>query len=130
MGEDEAEEIMEEEAIVLYQDKKYYPDIEEVYPGVETVIEEEDSMAISDPLIKDIVVKKFDIVEKKAPKSVFEHSFMLDLMKIPELIRNVAVVGHLHHGKTQIMDVIVEQAIGNAFDKKRQHKFTDARKDE
>lgn len=25
----------------------------------------------------------------------------------PEMIRNVAVVGHLHHGKTALMDMLV-----------------------
>jgi 116 kDa U5 small nuclear ribonucleoprotein component len=25
----------------------------------------------------------------------------------PEMIRNVAVVGHLHHGKTALMDMLI-----------------------
>lgn len=25
----------------------------------------------------------------------------------PEMVRNVAVVGHLHHGKTALMDMLV-----------------------
>ena len=25
----------------------------------------------------------------------------------PEMIRNVAIVGHLHHGKTALMDMLV-----------------------
>ena len=28
-------------------------------------------------------------------------------MSFPEMIRNVAVVGHLHHGKTALMDMLV-----------------------
>lgn len=28
-------------------------------------------------------------------------------MSFPERIRNVAVVGHLHHGKTALMDMLV-----------------------
>lgn len=28
-------------------------------------------------------------------------------MSLPEMIRNVAVVGHLHHGKTALMDMLV-----------------------
>lgn len=29
-------------------------------------------------------------------------------MDNPELVRNVSVVGHLHHGKTGIMDLLVQ----------------------
>lgn len=35
--------------------------------------------------------------------------FMTDLMDNPNLIRNVAFIGHLHHGKTSFMDCIIEQ---------------------
>jgi U5 small nuclear ribonucleoprotein component len=28
-------------------------------------------------------------------------------MSFPEMIRNVAVVGHLHHGKTALVDMLV-----------------------
>jgi len=30
-------------------------------------------------------------------------------MSFPEMIRNVAIVGHLHHGKTALMDALVLQ---------------------
>lgn len=29
------------------------------------------------------------------------------MMSFPEMVRNVAVVGHLHHGKTALMDMLV-----------------------
>lgn len=34
-------------------------------------------------------------------------SFLLNMTSFPEHIRNVAVVGHLHHGKTALMDMLV-----------------------
>ena len=34
-------------------------------------------------------------------------SFLLNMTAFPEMIRNVAVVGHLHHGKTALMDMLV-----------------------
>jgi U5 small nuclear ribonucleoprotein component len=34
---------------------------------------------------------------------------MLDLMSIPARIRNVAILGHLHHGKTSLLDVLVRE---------------------
>lgn len=35
--------------------------------------------------------------------------FLADLMDTPTLIRNVALVGHLHHGKTTFVDCLVRQ---------------------
>jgi hypothetical protein len=37
------------------------------------------------------------------------NEFMATLMANPELVRNVALVGHIHHGKTGLMDMFVEQ---------------------
>lgn len=34
-------------------------------------------------------------------------SFLLNMTAFPEMIRNVALVGHLHHGKTALMDMLV-----------------------
>lgn len=42
---------------------------------------------------------------------------MADLLGFPDLVRNVALVGHLHHGKTALMDVLVNQT--HIFDEKR-----------
>lgn len=35
--------------------------------------------------------------------------FLADLMDNADLIRNVGLVGHLHHGKTSFVDCLVEQ---------------------
>lgn len=29
------------------------------------------------------------------------------MMSFPEMVRNVAIVGHLHHGKTALMDMLL-----------------------
>jgi hypothetical protein len=34
-------------------------------------------------------------------------SFLLNMTSFPEMVRNVAVAGHLHHGKTALMDMLV-----------------------
>ena len=31
----------------------------------------------------------------------------MNMLSFPEMVRNVAVVGHLHHGKTALMDMVV-----------------------
>ena len=34
---------------------------------------------------------------------------MLDLLKNDHCVRNVCVTGHLHHGKTLLMDLLIQQ---------------------
>ena len=41
-------------------------------------------------------------------------------MDYPEVVRNVALVGHLHHGKTALMDTIVLACHNMAWDLNRQ----------
>jgi len=42
-------------------------------------------------------------------KNLFLYRFLADLMDNADLIRNVGLVGHLHHGKTSFVDCLVEQ---------------------
>lgn len=42
------------------------------------------------------------------------------MMSFPEMIRNVAVVGHLHHGKTALMDMLVFETHKLAWDADKQ----------
>ena len=95
-----------EDQIILYEDKKYYPDMSEIYKGVETLIEEEDAQAITDPLIRYTKEKKFDM-RIPTPDTTYSTQFLLDLMSNPHTIRNIALVGHLHHGKTMLVDTLL-----------------------
>jgi hypothetical protein len=46
-------------AIILHEDKKYYPDAEEVYPeDTEVLVQEEDTQALSEPIVKPIKHRK------------------------------------------------------------------------
>ena len=42
------------------------------------------------------------MLEREALKTKYSNEFLKGLMGNPDLIRNVAVVGHLHHGKTLV----------------------------
>jgi 116 kDa U5 small nuclear ribonucleoprotein component len=77
---------------VLHEDKKYYPDAEEVYKGVETLVEDEDTQAINQPIIGTEKQKEFDLVERKTPETRFDYEFMKFIMETPELIRNVKII--------------------------------------
>jgi U5 small nuclear ribonucleoprotein component len=73
------------------------------------MVQEEDSQPLSEPIIAPVLQKKFAIAETELPPVHFSREFMSDLLNFPEQIRNVAIVGHLHHGKTAFMDMLVKQ---------------------
>ena len=97
-------------AIVLHEDKKYYPTALEVYgPGVETLVQEEDAQPLTEPIIAPIKKKRFQVAEQELPETTYDMDFLADLMDSAEVIRSVALVGHLHHGKTSFMDCLLMQ---------------------
>ncbi|OLL25470.1 U5 small nuclear ribonucleoprotein component [Neolecta irregularis DAH-3] len=97
-------------AVVLHEDKQYYPTAAQVFGAdVEALVQEEDTQPLSEPVIKPIRIKKFAIEEKDLPPVHFSREFMMYLMSLPESIRNIALVGNLHHGKTTFMDMLVQE---------------------
>lgn len=115
-------------AVVLHEDKQYYPTAQQVYgPGVETMVQEEDAQPLSQPIIAPVVQKKFTVQEADLPPVHFARAFMTDMMNFPEQIRNIAFAGHLHHGKTALMDMLVLQTHDIA---ERQEKRTGRKRDE
>jgi U5 small nuclear ribonucleoprotein component len=53
-------------------------------------------------------------------------------MKNSKVVRNVAVVGHLHHGKTLLIDMLIQEAHvrKNGWNLERNYRWLDTRKDE
>jgi hypothetical protein len=89
-------------AVVLHEDKKYYPTAEETFGGAEALVQEEDAQALEVPIIAPVRQVKFEVQDKEAPPTRYGNDFLLSLLATPELARSVAVVGHLHHGKTLV----------------------------
>jgi 116 kDa U5 small nuclear ribonucleoprotein component len=116
--------------IVLHEDKKYYPEAEEVFPGVKTVTLDEDAQDLNEPIIKPIKPKNFSVLQKEPPKLVYESEFLTSLMNTPTLIRNVAILGQLHHGKTVFVDTLVAATHEAEWDPSKEVRYTDTRKDE
>ncbi|KAJ9487020.1 hypothetical protein VN97_g6306 [Penicillium thymicola] len=97
-------------AVILHEDKQYYPSAQQIYgEDVETMVQEEDAQPLSEPIIAPVQQKKFAISETELPPVNFSREFMSDLLNFPSQIRNIAIVGHLHHGKTAFMDMLVKQ---------------------
>lgn len=97
-------------AVVLHEDKQYYPSASQIYgPDVETLVQEEDTQTLQQPIVAPVERKKFTVEEEDLPPVYFDRGFLTDLMSFPDQIRNIALCGHLHHGKTSIMDMLVTQ---------------------
>ncbi|KIW03889.1 uncharacterized protein PV09_04734 [Verruconis gallopava] len=109
-------------AVILHEDKQYYPTAQQVYGrDVETMVQEEDTQALSQPIVEPIVVKKFAVEESDLPPVYYSREFMTDLMNFPDKVRNISLAGHLHHGKTALMDMLVLEThnIQDRLDKKQ-----------
>ncbi|KAK6028841.1 GTP-binding domain protein [Ostertagia ostertagi] len=52
---------------------------------------------------------KVQSVEHNLPETVYKKEYLADLMDCPHIMRNVAIAGHLHHGKTTFLDCLMEQ---------------------
>lgn len=109
-------------AVILHEDKQYYPTAQQLYGrDVETMVQEEDTQLLTQPIIAPIVQKKFTVQEADLPQTYYSREFMTDLMNFPEQVRNVGLAGHLHHGKTAFMDMLVLEThnLQERLDKKR-----------
>lgn len=51
--------------------------------------------------------------------------YMSDLMNHPDLIRNIAVVGHLHHGKTSFVDMLISETHDIPINVDQPERYTD-----
>ena len=115
--------------IVLHEDKEHYPSASEVYgEDVYTNTIDEDAQALEEPIIAPDKAKNFNAASvsgrvRKSGKGGHGHAFsfradsqfMLSTMNsAPDLNRGVAVVGHLHSGKTSLLDMLLEEACEDA----------------
>ncbi|EJD53219.1 P-loop containing nucleoside triphosphate hydrolase protein [Auricularia subglabra TFB-10046 SS5] len=113
-------------AIILHEDKKYYPSASEVYgEDVEAIVQEEDAQPLTEPIIQPVKVRKWQVEEKDLPETRFDKGFLLQMTACPEMVRNIAVVGHLHHGKTALLDMLVFETHKLAWDSDKPTRYTD-----
>ncbi|WVR06266.1 hypothetical protein IAU60_003296 [Kwoniella sp. DSM 27419] len=112
--------------VILHEDKKYYSTAEETYgPDVEAMVQEEDAQLLSEPIVAPIKVKSFTVQEKGLPETRYDKNFMIDLMNYPSMIRNVMVAGHIHHGKTSLLDMLVFETHQLTWDVDQATRYTD-----
>ncbi len=93
-------------------------------------MQDEDTQPIETPIIASAKTKAFAAVEHGLPETTFDFRFLAGVMDHPNLIRNVAILGHLHHGKTSFVDLLVQQTHVRDWDPEKLYRYTDARHDE
>jgi len=112
--------------VTLNEEKELYKDADELFPNIENLVMEEDAQPITVPIISPKKENKLDLFETKMPNLNFNLEFLSHLMTQPKLIRNIAVVGSLLHGKTTFMDMIIHYTHNNY----NVTKYLDNREDE
>lgn len=125
-------------AIVLAEDKQYYPSAEEVFgPNTEVLIEEEDAQHISEPIIAPIIEPSSGLHEEShsIPPAKYSRAYLTAaVLPTPGRIRNIALVGHLHHGKTSFADMLFdsthEMPWSELDDRSLPVRYMDTRRDE
>eukprot|EP01096_Ripella_sp_DP13-Kostka_P006776 TRINITY_DN2448_c0_g1_i2.p1 TRINITY_DN2448_c0_g1~~TRINITY_DN2448_c0_g1_i2.p1 ORF type:complete len:1092 (+),score=529.70 TRINITY_DN2448_c0_g1_i2:141-3278(+) len=111
--------------IVLHEDKKFFPSAEEVFgPDVEALVELEDTQPLSEPIVAPKKIKKIGS-EDNNPAHSFSVEFLSDLMEYPELIRHVSVIGAIHHGKTILLDCLIQQTHEKKWNLTKNLRYTD-----
>lgn len=70
-----------ERAVILHEEKSYFPSTEDVFPDAETLVQDEDTVPLSRPVIEPTRKARFEVVEQKEPKTTFSpeydyHSFV------------------------------------------------------
>lgn len=79
-----------------------------VYPLIyiminsQTIVQEEDTQPLSEPIIAPVKKMKFSFLEQDLPATTYKIEYLADLMDNTDLIRNVAIAGHLHCGKVKV----------------------------
>ena len=97
--------------VVLPEDKEYYPHPEDVFKSYtkiknETVDREDYQKPIIESAKKRIIAD--DIKPSDIPETTFSTEFLQHLLTNPQSTRNIAFVGSLGHGKTELIDCLVK----------------------
>jgi U5 small nuclear ribonucleoprotein component len=117
-------------AVVLAEDKDYYPSAAEVYPEAEVLVQDEDTQPLDKPVIEPARARSLFAAEEAAPETTVDPRYLTGLMDHPRFARHVAVAGHLHHGKTTLIDLLVQDTHSGTWGSWESPRFTDSRADE
>lgn len=93
---------------------------------VETIIATTDAQDITKPIVEPSEVEKFKIEEKSLPETSYSKQYMWNIAQVPSRVRNIAICGGLHSGKTSFVDMLVEETHSLPKQKRNKHlRYTD-----
>ena len=101
-------------AIVLHEDKEHYQSAEDTFgEGVRTAVLDEDAMDLDTPIVEPVVTKSHHVAGESAEDAspfLYSDEFLTGIVsnETTRTRRGVAIVGHLHHGKTTLIDCLLE----------------------
>lgn len=107
-------------AVVLHEDKEHYLSAEQVYgEDVRTTVLDEDAMELETPLVEPVKVKS-DKVESNVDTEdwIYGEDYLTTVLLSNETTRTrrgIAIIGHLHHGKTCLIDFLLEQTLRKSW---------------
>lgn len=111
----------ESQAIVLAEDKQYYASAEDIFgPDTEVLVEEEDAQDITEPVIAPVLEPSSGLHEDDVsiPPAKYSRTFLASaVFPQPMLLRSIALVGHLHHGKSTFADMLFNATHEMPWDK-------------
>ena len=106
-------------AIVLHEDKEHYPSAEQVYgQDVRTAVLDEDAMELDTPLVEPVGnISHQTHVKIEKDDWIYGDDYLgVQLSnETTRTRRGFAVVGHLHHGKTSLLDLLLEPTLRTSW---------------
>lgn len=102
-------------AIVLHEDKEHYPSAEQVYgDDVRTAVLDEDAVDLDTPLVEPVVSTSHvadDTID--AQDWIYSEDYLGVHIanETTRTRRGFAIVGHFHHGKTSLIDLLLEPTL-------------------
>jgi 116 kDa U5 small nuclear ribonucleoprotein component len=118
--EDEEETANPMSAVVLHEDKEHYQSAEQVYgEDVRTAVLDEDAMEIDTPLVEPVKNKSDRAHDSVASEDwIYTEDYLTTVLLSNDTTRTrrgVALVGHMHHGKTSLIDFLLELTLRKSW---------------
>ena len=112
-------------AIVLHEDKEHYLSAKETYgEEVRTAVLDEDAMDLETPIVEPVSNKTHRstsaLVSEENLEWIYTEEYLTKTILSNETTktrRGIAIVGHLHHGKTSLIDFLLETTLRNKHQK-------------
>jgi U5 small nuclear ribonucleoprotein component len=103
-------------AIVLHEDKEHYPSAEQTFgEGVRTAVLDEDAMDLDTPIVEPVMTKSHhaDSGPLSSMEYIYSDEYLTTILsnETTKNRRGIAIVGHLHHGKTSLVDCLMEPTL-------------------